>query len=182
MAQQTIWWKDPKVLFSNDNWMYFFPDVDSPLNNAYNAVVRFAIYGGILLWLVTHNTYYLLAIPIVALGTYFVGSVLNKEGFGSLRDHAKHLNCAKPTKDNPFMNTLPHELQTGKAPACDISRPEIQKLADDFLVQDLPMDDPRDIHALRRQFSTVPASTNIADTHSFATFLFGEKPERKLYY
>lgn len=162
--------------------MNFFPDPDAPTTNALNAVVRFSVYGGVLLYFVTNEQKYLYAIPLVLLGTYLAMTLYPPKEHMTLKDNIKHMNCARPTKENPMMNVMIHEIgdTPDRPPACNLNRPENKKDSDEFLFGDLPLDDERDKAALRRQFVSMPVTTVINDTKKFAQFLFGENPKKHI--
>jgi hypothetical protein len=110
--------------------MLFFPDVDGPITNAYNALVRFAIYGGIMLFLVFKNSSYLMAIPLVMLATYMLYTLSPPpRELMSLRDHINHIRCTKPTKENPMMNVMLHEYSKdpNRGPACNVNSAATKK-------------------------------------------------------
>lgn len=177
---EPYWWKDPAVLFGANNWTNFFPDPDAPMSDAYNALVRFTIYGGVLLWLVTQNMRYLIAIPAVMLSTFALHAIYPpKEGF-TARQHIHHISCTKPTADNPYMNLQVHEISSNpqRSPACDLSLPAVSKAADSFLRNPaddaMDMNDSRSRKALERSFVAQPVSTVPNDLDSVKKFFYGD--------
>lgn len=153
------------------------------MSEAYNALVRFAVYGGVLLFLATQKPMYLAAIPLVMLATYALVQAApadGKEGFTSARKHLEHIACMKPTKENPYMNMAVHEYADNpdRSPACDLQRPAIKKAADAALTKthDLYMDtsDETSRRTLERTFVSVPVTTSCNDLDAVKSFFYGD--------
>jgi hypothetical protein len=176
---QKPWWVDPAGLFSNNHWKLFFPDPDGPLSNANNAIVRFSIYGGVILFLATQKMAYLAAIPFVMLATYALSRVApNGEHMTSLRDTFHHITCTKPTAGNPFMNVMPHEIASNpeRDPACTLSKKDVAAKADAFLFNSgfgADLGEEMNYRFLQRQFVSQP-NTNVTpgDTGALANWCF----------
>ena len=172
------WWSDPSVLFNKDTWMNFFPDPDSPLANAYNAIVRFSVYGGVLLFLVSRNFNYLLAIPAVMLTTYLMYQINPpKEHMSTMRQLYHHITKTRPTVDNPLMNVMMHDYTDNptRDPASSIYKKSVRdEVTRDFYAGTNIMDlaETRSKKFLERQFITTPNSKIPNDQGEFAKFLF----------
>lgn len=167
---EPFWWNDPSVLMAHP-WR-FFPDPDGAMSNGYNAIVRFAVYGGILLWAVTHNMLYLVAIPVVMLATFALASWYpappprTGEKFTTLRDHWKAAGAhTAPTPNNPYMNPQVWEYQAPRDPPAPLSA--VKDKADAWLGTVDPTQ-AMNRAQLERSFYTVPADNYEAYKKIFA--------------
>uniref|UniRef100_A0A6C0CH14 Minor capsid protein P9 transmembrane helices domain-containing protein n=1 Tax=viral metagenome TaxID=1070528 RepID=A0A6C0CH14_9ZZZZ len=125
----TIWFKDPAILFSANTWSQFVPTKAMSTAQALNSVVRFSVYFSVILFLATQKTGYLLAIPAV-----MAASV----ALFSLFPHGKVLEAFKaavsgkqytmPTPANPFMNPLLTEIQDNpnRPDAAPVTRSDVK--------------------------------------------------------
>jgi hypothetical protein len=178
MTGEIPWWNEPAILFNKNHWMNFFPNPDSPITTAYNAIVRFSIYGGIILFAVTRNSNYLLAIPIVMLTTYLLYQISPpKEHMATMREQYMSFMGVKPTVDNPMMNVQVHEYGTNptRDKAANITNSEIKKEATAAFYKGtkiMDLAETRDKKFLERQFVTSANTTIPNDNGSFAKFLF----------
>jgi len=183
MSEQ-IWFKDPSVLFSESTWMRFAPVQTMTTTEALNAVVRFSVYSSIMLAVLTFNTSYLSAIPIVALA-----SIVLFELFPNGKQIESYINVAKkkmrggkenftmPTASNPFMNVLLTEIQDDPdredaAPVTDDKvRAEISKAFRS--TTDIYMDtsDAFDQAQAVRTFHTLQSSRIPTDQDGFLSWL-----------
>ena len=180
MSEQ-IWFKDPSVLFGETTWMRFAPVQTMTTTEALNAVVRFSVYSSILLAVLTFNTSYFAAIPIVALA-----SIVLFELFPNGKQIESYINAAKkmskehftmPTKNNPFMNVLLTEIQDNPdredaAPVVDENvRVEISKAFKS--TSDIYMDtsDVFDQAQAVRTFHTLQSSRIPNDQDGFLSWL-----------
>lgn len=178
MTGEIPWWNEPAILFNKNHWMNFFPNPDSPLTTAYNAIVRFAIYGGLILFVVSKNSNYLIAIPIVMLLTYLLFQISPpKEHMATMREQFAAYTGTRPTPNNPLMNIQVHEYSSNpnRDKASNSTNPEIKKEITQALysgntVMDLA--ESRDKKFFERQFITNANTTIPNDQNSFANFLF----------
>jgi len=125
----TIWFKDPAILFSHDTWSQFVPTKAMTTAQALNSVVRFSVYFSVILFLATQKSGYLLAIPAVMAASI---------ALFSLFPHGKVLEAFKaavsgkqytmPTPANPFMNPLLTEIQDNpnRPDAAPITRSDVK--------------------------------------------------------
>lgn len=113
MGEQ-IWFRDPSILFTKEDWIRFVPTKDMSTAEALNSVVRFAVYFSVILYFTSGNGSYLISIPVVMATTILLynlfpnGSVL--ESFVS-KTASKESGYTMPTAANPFMNVLLTEIQ-----------------------------------------------------------------------
>lgn len=155
-----FWWQDPGILFHSNRYMQFFVSPDSPLSNAFNALVRFAVYASLLLAIVTGNGRYILAAPIVMLVEYVLYELYPPGGSSlTIQEHfSQMLRTAKPSVANPYMNNLPGDSPTRPA-AADITVPEVGNAADNAMMAGAARNQVMsDYHRnfLERQFVTQP--------------------------
>jgi hypothetical protein len=178
---ESTWWADPSVLWRH--WKHFFPNPNAPISNAYNAIVRFAVYGGILLFMVTRNAAYVTAIPFVMIGTFVMYQLAPPtEHMTTMKDAFKHISCMKPTKDNPMMNVKMHEYTDApdRPPACNISKKDVATAANQYLMPDFDLGEEANRKALARQFVTMPNSRVGSDQAAALKFMYGAMPQGKI--
>jgi hypothetical protein len=105
MVREIFWLKDPANLFGKDTWTRFVPVDSMTVPEALNAVVRFTVYFGILITLITGETNYLLFIPIVmamtvALVHMYPTTQVLKESYTNKGEYStpfvKHLDIISP--------------------------------------------------------------------------------------
>jgi len=174
MSEQ-IWFKDPKNLFTKAT--SFVPMPDMTTTEALNAVVRFTVYFAVLLFIVTHNTNYILLIPVVLLLTFALHTLFpngkkleaymnrNTEGF------------TMPTPDNPFMNVLLTEIgdNPNRPDAAPITNKDVRKqVARAFQhTSDIYMDtsDKFDQAQAMRTFHTLQSAKVPNDQDGFLSWL-----------
>jgi hypothetical protein len=159
MVHEKPWWEDPAGLFSNDNWKLFFPNPDGPIVPAYNAVLRFSIYAGFLLFIATRNIAYIAAIPFIMLTTFLLYKAAPPgEHMTTMRDAIRHISCTKPTPANPYMNVMIHDISDNpeRASACRLNKPDIGATADAHLFSTMDLGEEMNYNFLRRSFVTMP--------------------------
>jgi hypothetical protein len=107
MSSEEIWYQDPRGVFTKSSWMRFVPTPNMTTTEALNAVVRFATYFTILLFVATQNKNYILLLPIVLLLTYVLHMLFpNGKKLEAYLNSAKSEKYTMPTSHNPFMNVL----------------------------------------------------------------------------
>lgn len=169
MTEQ-IWYKDPAVLFTRENWYKFVPMVNMPVTEALNSVLRFTIYFTAIMAATTAETQYFLIIPVVMLSTIFFSQILpdgtTLESF-SIKTNAKTAEgeYTMPTDNNPFMNVLLTEIKDNpnRPDAAPTNRKDIrEKIYKGFQhTNDIYMDttDLFDQRQAMRTFHTIQSST-----------------------
>lgn len=105
-SKEQIWFQDPKNLFTKDNLVSFVPTPGMTTTSALNTVVRFTVYFTTLLFVITHNTNYILLLPTVLFLTYVLYTLFpnGKKLEAYLNSNTEEFTM--PTSDNPFMNVL----------------------------------------------------------------------------
>lgn len=185
MVREIFWLKDPANLFSKDTWTRFVPTDAMTVPEALNAVVRFTVYFGILMALVSGETNYLLFIPIVmgitvALVNLYPTTQVLKETYANKGQYAT------PTDQNPFMNVLftdyVDDVKRAPAPP-DITKPSVKESINEAfaVTHDLFMDtsDKFGLAQAARQFVTQASTTIPNDLDGFQSFLNKDNVSRK---
>jgi hypothetical protein len=185
MEEEKIWFKDPRNLITQDNFLKFFPISDMNYVEQINSIVRFTIYLTIILLLFKNNYkifYVLVAVLLVTYSMYVVDNKKKQENKNhytqnNLALSKKHNKvCKKPTLDNPFMNRnlLSEFNETTDKEACDIENEEVKEDMLNKFNEKLyrSTDDIFMNHASDRQFYTVPNTDLVPDQTSFAEWLY----------
>ena len=135
MSTEPFWFSEPSVLFSQGAWYKFVPTAHMSVSESLNAVVRFSVYLGILLFLSSMQPLYLAIIPLVmgttiALDVLFPQAKKIVETFGNGLVVSGYVGDMenRPSDDNPFMN--PHLTDIldnpNLPPAADVTRKDIR--------------------------------------------------------
>lgn len=113
MSEQ-IWFKDPAVLFTAQNWSKFVPLQGMTTAESLNSVVRFSIYFALFLFLSNGTTAYILTIPIVMVFTVVLYNLFPNgktlEPFTEKMTRTRE-SYTMPSQSNPFMNVMLTEIQ-----------------------------------------------------------------------
>ena len=185
MGREIFWLKDPANLFGKNTWTRFVPTNDMTVPEALNAVVRFTVYFGFLMALVTGETHFLLFIPIVmgitvALVNLYPTTQILKETYANKGEFAT------PTDQNPFMNVLFTDYvdNVNRPPAPpDITKPAVKESIDEAfaVTHDLFMDtsDKFGLAQAARQFTTQASTTIPNDLDGYQKFLNKDNVSRK---
>ena len=183
-----IWYKNPiQVFFSESTMFDVIPLRSMSLNEQMNALMRFAIYFSIIVFIIKKD-FRIIYFPLfVALFTFVIcyqnsqSSKDKKELLEkmSLMDDQKDKACMKPTKDNPFMNVnfVDYIEFANRPPACTDVDEEISREFEKGLYRE--EDDVFFKNASDRQFFTMPFTTIPNDQRSFAEWLFKLPPTLK---
>lgn len=172
---EPFWYEEPSVLFSKDTWYMFVPQANMSVKAALNAVVRFAVYLSLLLFVTARDPWYLLFIPTVMLLTIFLEKWFPKakkitEGFVSSYEGTER---TMPSEDNPFMNPSLVDINDNpdRPPAADVTAVNVRDQVNQAFAQtsNIYMDtsDVYDIVQSQRNFHTVPED----DHAGFLAFL-----------
>lgn len=181
MSSDPFWFNDYSIIINKDRLTEFFPNQYMSHSEKLNAILRFSIYSSVILILYYKN-YNLLIIPLLIAGVTLYIHKFNKIQFDdnnvSKLDEMKE-ECDVPTRDNPFMNTLIHELNDGpKKPNCDIDDKEVKEKIEEEYNYNLYKDvnDIYDKNNSQRQFYTMPETTEYGVKHGdsvkFAKWLY----------
>ena len=183
MTSDKFWFKNLAILFDKDRLTEFFPNQYMNHSEKLNSILRFSIYASIIL-----ITYYrngnLLIIPLFTPGlTLYIHkfSKLPKDDDSHKEIRLLELkkDCRVPTKDNPFMNTLVHELNDGPLKEnCSIEdedvKEEIEKHFNHNLYKDVS--DIYDKNNSQRMHYTMPKTNEFGakagDSVAFAKWLW----------
>ena len=126
MSSEEIWYQDPRGVFTKFTWTRFVPTPNMTTTEALNAVVRFATYFTILLFVATQNKNYILVLPVVLFLTYVLHMLFpNGKKLEAYLNSAKSEKYTMPTSHNPFMNVLLTEI--GDNPNRDDAAPLTSK-------------------------------------------------------
>ena len=111
---EQIWFKDPAVLFTAENWSKFVPLQGMTTAESLNSVVRFSAYFALFLFLANGSTAYILTIPIVMVFTVVLYNLFPNgktlEPFTEKLTRRSE-SYTMPSKNNPFMNVMLTEIQ-----------------------------------------------------------------------
>jgi hypothetical protein len=174
MSNNKFWLDDYKVFYEASRYLYFFPSKTMSRMEQLNAISRFGFYLLILLLLTSDKQewlfipFFLITISIVL---YFIEKVSKKE-------KKIKKKCKRPTKQNPFMNTLMTlDDENNSIPACDINDEEIKTEIKEEFNRDLyrNIDDLFERKNSDRQFYTLPVTTDPSDRDKFINWLY-KKP------
>lgn len=105
---EQIWFKDPAVLFTSENWSKFVPLQGMSTAESLNSVVRFSAYFAIFLFLANGSTAYILTIPIVMVFTVVLYNLFpNGKTLEPFTEKmTRNTAYTMPSQNNPFMNVL----------------------------------------------------------------------------
>jgi len=168
-----LWYNNPQVLF--DNWLDFFPTNNLSRDEKINAIARFAIYYGILIFIFKQDSKWFAISVILLLISYYLGY------YETFEEIKKDEDCVGPTKKNPFMNfTLDDFINnTDRKEACPYEKVK-EKMRNEFR-KDI-VEDPADLWGQNisdRQFFTMPWTTIVNDQTGLGKWLYGKAGECK---
>ncbi len=178
VVSDPFWGEDYKILFNMSRLKEFVPTSDMTTSEKLNAISRFLIFAGILLYFI-YQDYLFMYIPIVGLGlVYYVNHNLPVDyqtGGSIAHGHTLPLqsDCHQPTNDNPFMNVLLSD-NANRMPACDIDDPQVKKNMKKMFSKGLyrNVNDIWDKNNSQRQFYTNPSTTTPNDRESFVKWCY----------
>lgn len=161
MDKEEFWIKNIYVLLNN--YYVFFPNKSMTKNELLNSLTRFSVYLLILFIMLNSSIAYMYIPILLLLSTIILYSI----------DFTEKKKCQPSTKDNPYINPLLHEYNSGneKLPPCENQDEEITKNVTNNLYMNMT-----DLFAAKnneRQFFTMPVQ-DIANAQSdFANWLYG---------
>jgi len=174
-----LWINKPFILLNNLN--QFFISNELTDNENKNAIVRFAIYFGLLIILFNQNKQWLfLSLIIIFISLFYsknnIDIFLNTKIKELFTPSPKLDSCYKPTKDNPFMNyTLGDLIETPlRESACNYTdvKNDVKKEFKKHIFTD-----SYDIwgkNSSDRNFYTLPNTHIVNDQTGFAKWCFGD--------
>ena len=183
-----IWFKDVKsFLFNENKFMEFIPDMSMTLECQLNAVLRFAIYFSIIVFVIKYD-YRVFYFPVIAgLITFVIYAKMfsdekdKKELFDKL--NINNDQCFKPTKENPFMNVSIVDMNDfpTRPQACNLSdenvKENVQEILDSMTISNV--DDIFKKQSGFRDFYTNAVTTIPNNQDEFARKLFDLPKTRK---
>ena len=170
---ETIWYDDPRGLFTRDTFLRIVPARDQAYAEQLNSVLRLSVYYGLAVTLLRKN-YDMLLIPLgVAAVTFLLYRSFRSAGTAAASEGWRAEGCVRPTKQNPFMNVLNSDARTRK-PACDPLDPAVKTAIDDKFQKTMfyDIDDVWARNNAGRSFYTTPSTTVPNDQTSFAEWLY----------
>ena len=180
-----FWVEEPTILFQFNRIKEFFPAKKMSKEEKYNALSRFLIYLGVLLFFYFGNPYWVL-LPIIGLTILWIiyynhFNLLNIESFKenemTTSDDSEAQTCQKPTPENPFMNVMltDYVSNPNKNSACLHSDPQITQKVEKYFDNNLYKDveDLWDHRNSQRQYITTPVTTIPNDRESFMKWCWG---------
>ena len=173
-----FWLNDISILYRANRLTEFFPTPKYSKVENLNAFVRLAAYSSIIIAIHRRNINFLLLAVFVAIMTAFIHRFSSVVKFELDEQMENTKKCTKPTKDNPFMNTLLTDVGVYKERpiACEGEEVEekIEEIFHDGLYQDV-----NDIYQKKnsqRQFFTMPNTNEYGikngDSVKFANWLY----------
>jgi hypothetical protein len=185
-----FWVDDPKVLFSPERLIEFFPTKDMNNNEKLNALTRFSVYLSILLFIIYRNFNLFFIAIVTAIITYIIDYNLKKiqvtseeqfdtkvkDTFNIRKDTPIRVNefgdvCQMPTPNNPFMNVLISDYtdNPNRPPACRHDDVQAQEATEKYFNYNL-YKDVEDVWGRRnsqREYVTMPWTTIPNDRDTF---------------
>lgn len=190
-----FWWDSYGILFERTRLAQFVPSNRMTFDEKLNALVRFGIYAGILLF-VYSKQFYMLYLPLILLAVtkiikdrFTTKEALVSDTYLQPLMAPKTLDqnpvvvregkrCVPPTADNPFMNPLLSDYRGDptRPPACPITDEDVKKDARSKFYDNL-FRDVNDVYgknSSERQFYTLPSTTIPNAQDEFAKFCYGD--------
>lgn len=177
-------WKDDfSVLYNRDRLTEFIPTIDMSVSERLNAIVRFAVYTGVLMGLIKNEIWPLYITIFGFAVTLFIETNRDKssEQLLGFSDEV----CTMPTDENPFMNPLQFENAEDKPQACNLEAAfgehSVGDIVDEKFYKGLYQDsfDLFERNNSQREFYTTPGAPRHPTAearHNFAMALYGNAP------
>lgn len=185
---ESIWFKDPKHLFTEKNYNHFFPSKDMVFSAQLNSLLRLSIYFSILVFILRKDTNIFMIPIFIALFTYFIYNVdtdnkINETMYLDQKNLDKNPLtkevCVKPTQNNPFMNVLMNDYKDNpeRKEACNISRSDIKKKSQKYFDKNLyrSVSDIFNKEASDRQWVTNPVTSIPNNQSAFSEWCWGNQ-------
>lgn len=184
---EKIWYAEDDILkfFYKDRIFRIIPLETMTLEEKINAIVRFFIYLGVLMAIVTLDARYLFMGIVATVLSYPIYEYDNKEKVVAETflkendiDIVDDKVCTRSTVENPFMNPSIVDIQykPDRPEACNLSaNKDVKKLVDDNFSQRV-FKDSKDIWGkdyASREFYTMPSTTIPNKQTEFAEWLYG---------
>lgn len=188
MSNEKIWYEDLKGSFTSSNYFIVIPSKNMTLEEKINAIVRFFIYFGIVLALVSSNYKYLFFGIVVCLLSFLIyeyEKTIKKEKTKFMDENnitiVNNDLCTKSTVDNPFMNNsiLDYSDNPNRPKACDIENEDIKEIVESNFNKNL-FKNVSDLYgkmSSQRQYYTMPSTTIPNDRDKFMNWCFAPMVE-----
>lgn len=193
--QDPFWLENPRILLRRDKLTEFYPEHSLSINEQLNAITRFIIYFGLILFILSGqlSSLFLILIGILMVifisqhGKHFLSK--SRETFISNYRNDNQLPCdypiditsngkvyQPPTPNNPLMNVLMSDYMSNpnRPPAGNLDDPQIRQQVDNLLQNNLPVDgdDVWNKRNGQREFMTQPNTQIPNDQGGFARWCF----------
>lgn len=183
MAQERIWYRDPKGFLRPEGFLELIPDATLPYEARLNRVVRLSVYVSVVGYLVARDLRAVYPMVLAMAGSYFLhaanaGASEGQAGAalaGVERFARPERACTRPTKHNPFMNVTMNEYldHPHRPAACPV--PEVMHEIDanfhDTIFKEV--DDVYQRSASIRNYHTVPSTTIPNAQDDFMRWCYG---------
>lgn len=195
-----FWFNDISILFNKNYLLEVLPLREYDFNRKLNAVLRFTIYYGILLYVLNHDKNILCLPFITVVITVFLHKTNKKTGENqaitslmNVNRHDTNTDVDKmideinkdiyrlPDEDNPMMNQNVYELYDGKQAIPTYNNPGVNKVVEDKWTDKLPQDS-NDLFNRRnsqRQWYTMPNTEAMNKQTEFAKWCYATPPTCK---
>ena len=183
MAEERIWYHDPKSFLRPEGFLELIPDAKLPYAARLNRVVRLTVLGSVLGYLVSRDVRALYPIMLAMAGSYFLHAANESRAEGDPGEDRAGVEsfarperaCTRPTKNNPFMNITMNEYvdDPHRPAACPVPG-VIREIADSF--EDTIFKEVDDVYqqsASIRNYHTVPSTTIPNAQDDFARWCYG---------
>ena len=183
LEHDPFWFEDPSILIKDSRLRCYMTSRKLTFSENLNALVRLSFYISIILFFLfrDYRSFYLFFIFLLI--TYFLwNSNKNKiekfEKVSGLNDSDKF---RFPTSENPLMNPLITDINSGEANKLPSFNQKTQEEIDIVMNQKFYSDlsDLYEKNNADRQFYTVPAKSIPNDQEKFANWLYYPKPTLK---
>lgn len=183
LMNDPFWFENPSILIKDSRLRCYITSRQLTFSENLNALVRLSFYISIILFLLfrDYRTFYIFLIFLLI--TYFLWNNNRKkiETFKKQSGQNDRDKFRFPTTENPLMNPLITDIQTGEAHKLPSSQhdtqEEIHKMMNTNFYSDVS--DLYEKNNADRQFYTVPAKSIPNDQEKFAHWLYYSKPTLK---
>jgi hypothetical protein len=189
--ESKFWLDDPKILFTNNNYIKFFPTEKMTHMEMLNTITRFSIYLSILSLLFSKDKAMVyLYIPLILIiiciilskiikteETFMKTNVCKGKNYNDKdKQCINNTKCTNPTKNNPFMNILLTDYVENptRQEACKHDDQYTKKMVNKYFYNNLfvNVDDLYENRNSQRQFYTMPVTTIPNKQTEFAQWLY----------
>ena len=179
-----IWYDDIKGFMDGDQYYKIIPLQTMSIEEKLNAIVRFFLYGGVIIALVLRDSRFLFMGIVAGFVSIIVYEFEKDKKTKSEKfleekelDVVDNKVCARSTVENPFMNILVSDYADApnRPEACNVLNDSVQEKINDNFKKRLFRDvsDIWNKESSQRQFYTMPSTTIPNDQTGFAEWLYG---------